>query len=233
MTTTLYIVRHGATDENGQKIFQGILNSDLTSEGLRQTELLGEYFKDIPIDVAYTSPLHRAKRAMDGILKYHPDIPAAEIYDLHEIIGGELQGLDFDTCNKLYDNIMDTFENNPSEFAAPGGESMIEVYDRMTKTIMDLVKDNRGKTIVISSHATAIQTFLNYAEGFPKEKMHYEFVPNGAVSKFTFDDDWDIHIDYINDTSYMETKQMRERKQPSHVILSSREDMGRGQKKEE
>lgn len=203
MTTTMYLVRHGTTYENKDRVFQGVLDTQLTEDGLRQAEEMGEYFKDIPIDCAYTSPLSRARLTMKGALKYHPEITPEIIDGLHEIEGGELQGLDFDTCNRRFDNIMITFKENPSAFAPPGGESLPEVYRRFTKTILDIVRDNPGKTILVTSHGTAIQTWLNYARGNAPEDIHFEFLPNGAISRFSFDDDGKITIDFVGDISYM------------------------------
>lgn len=203
MTTTLYLVRHGTTYENRNHIFQGILDARLTEDGLRQAQEMGEYFKDIPIDAAYVSPLSRARITMNGALKYHPEITPEIIDNLHEISAGEIEGMDFETCNRRYNNIMETFQNDPSHFAPPGGESVIEVYQRFTKTVMDLVKQNPGKTILIVSHGTTIQTWLSYVQGIPAESVRFQFLPNGAISRFSFDDHWNITTDFVGDISYM------------------------------
>ena len=70
MTTTLYLIRHGETYENQNHIFQGVLDTKLTPLGLRQADALGDYFKRIAFDAAYTSPLSRARDTLTGVLKY-------------------------------------------------------------------------------------------------------------------------------------------------------------------
>lgn len=206
MITTLYLVRHGETYENHDRIFQGVLDTKLTEKGLEQSKWLGQYFKDIHIDKAYTSPLSRARLTAEGALTYHPEVKAEVVGELHEIKGGELQGFDFDTCNKRFDNIMVTFKENPSAFDPPGGESLPQVYRRFTKAVNTLVKENLGKTILIAAHGTVIQTWINYARGIPENKMELAFLPNGSVSKFIFDDNMNITIDYLGDDSYMDNK---------------------------
>jgi broad specificity phosphatase PhoE len=203
MTTTLYLVRHGETYENHNHVFQGVLDTKLTPKGLTQAKKLGPYFESIQIDKAYTSPLSRARLTAEGALANHPGVKAEVVDELHEIEGGALQGLDFDTCNKRYNNIMVTFRENPSAFDPPGGESLPQVYRRFTKAVNTLVKENLGKTILIAAHGTVIQTWINYAKGIPEDKIELAFLPNGSVSKFTFDDNMNITIDYLGDVSYM------------------------------
>lgn len=209
MNTTLYIVRHGTTYQNLDHIFQGTIDGLLTEDGLKQADELGEYFKDIPVDAAYVSPLQRSGRTMQGLLKYHPDVKPVVIDDLIEIYGGVLQGLNFDECNSQYNNIMNVFETHPEKFQAPGGESVQDVYRRVTNAVMNLVRENPGKTIVIVSHGTAIQTWLSYAAGIPAEQVKFQFLPNGAVSKYTIDNSMNIQTDFVGYTSYMKDEPVR------------------------
>lgn len=197
MTTTLYLIRHGETYENQNHIFQGVLDTKLTPLGLRQADALGDYFKQIAFDAAYTSPLSRARDTLTGVLKYHPDIAPILRDDLHEIAGGALQGLTFAECNARFDNILDTFRSEPSAFAPPGGESIPEVYVRFTAEILALLRANPGRTIVVVSHGTAIQTWLAYAKGLPADRIAFDFLPNGSVSQFAYYDDGRIETVYI------------------------------------
>ena len=46
----LYLIRHGETEWNKAKRFQGWTDIELSQEGRRQASLLGERFKKIDID---------------------------------------------------------------------------------------------------------------------------------------------------------------------------------------
>jgi broad specificity phosphatase PhoE len=74
MMTTLYLVRHGETYENKNHIFQGVMDLRLTLLGLKQADALDEFFADIHLDSASTSPLSRVRRTMTGVLAHHLDI---------------------------------------------------------------------------------------------------------------------------------------------------------------
>ena len=58
--TTLYLVRHGETVDNANKIMQGQTQGELNENGIRQAQELGEVWKDRPIDVVIASDLKRS-----------------------------------------------------------------------------------------------------------------------------------------------------------------------------
>jgi len=73
-TVRIYIVRHGETEENKQKIIQGHLDTALNFEGERQADLVAKALKDIPFDACYSSDLRRAVDTAKRILVYHPGV---------------------------------------------------------------------------------------------------------------------------------------------------------------
>lgn len=56
---TLYLARHGQTEENIARIFQGHLPGKLTAEGKMQAEALHETLLDVPLDAVVSSDLQR------------------------------------------------------------------------------------------------------------------------------------------------------------------------------
>ncbi|MSS20678.1 histidine phosphatase family protein [Pseudoramibacter porci] len=197
MKTTLYLVRHGETYENHDHIVQGILDTQLTSKGIAQADAVGQYFKDIHLDVAYVSPLSRAKDTMKGALKYHYDITPIIRPNLHEIKCGKLQGLSNDEANRQFNDIMKTFKAHPSDFVPPEGESMREVYRRFTSEILEIMKMNLEKTVLVVAHGTVIQTWLSYVHVFSEDCIQFDFLPNGSISCFNFDHKLNPEIKFI------------------------------------
>ena len=65
---TLYLVRHGQTKENLERIFQGHLPGTLTEEGIEQAKQLREELKDIKFDSIICSDLQRAVDTVDILL---------------------------------------------------------------------------------------------------------------------------------------------------------------------
>ena len=56
----IYLVRHGETVYNIQRIIQGWCDSPLTEEGIKQARKLKEYLKDYEFKAIFTSSLNRA-----------------------------------------------------------------------------------------------------------------------------------------------------------------------------
>lgn len=54
---TLYLVRHGETDGNVKRWYQGATDIPLNARGREQAEALGRYFQDFPFQAIYSSPL--------------------------------------------------------------------------------------------------------------------------------------------------------------------------------
>ena len=73
-TIRIYVVRHGETEENRQKIVQGHLDTSLNSEGERQSDLLAKALKDVPFDACYSSDLQRAVETAKRVLVHHSGV---------------------------------------------------------------------------------------------------------------------------------------------------------------
>ena len=202
-TTTLYLVRHGTTEYNAKFKYQGLADIPLNNLGHKQGELLTGYFKDIKIDLGVSSALTRAKQTLDYILAGHDETERMVEPDLHEINLGIFELRPVTEVGILFPEFQKNFILKPGELRVPRGETSKQVYDRMRDAILRIVKANQGKTIVMASHGFAIQTWLNYASNISAEDMHLWSLDNVAVSKFIFDQDLNIKIEFIGDTSHL------------------------------
>lgn len=60
----LYVVRHGQTDGNVNKIMDGVRDIDLNDNGTEQAKTTRDNLKDIDFDLIICSPLLRTKHTM-------------------------------------------------------------------------------------------------------------------------------------------------------------------------
>ena len=88
----LYIVRHGETDWNKRHKVQGRTDIPLNDYGRRLARETAEGMKNIRIDLAFTSPLLRAKETAQIILEGR-DVPLYDEERLQEISFGRYEGL--------------------------------------------------------------------------------------------------------------------------------------------
>lgn len=204
MNTVVYLVRHGTTDYNTEFKYQGRDDIPLNDLGLAQGALLTDFFKDIPIDAGYTSPLIRARQTLDFALGDRKGkVPVFVEPGIAEIDQGIVEGRTIQEVNILFPAFSDAINYAPGKADAPRGEKAVDVYDRMHRSLLAMAKAHPGKTIVAASHGFAIQTFLNYATGVAAEDMKPCVPDNVAVSRFIYDDDWKLHVDYIGECSHL------------------------------
>ncbi|HEX4352823.1 MAG TPA: histidine phosphatase family protein, partial [Polyangiales bacterium] len=72
--TRFYLLRHGSTDDLGERI-SGWLPVSLNIQGEREVARLAERLVSLEIDVLYTSPIERARQtaaAIARVLKLQP-----------------------------------------------------------------------------------------------------------------------------------------------------------------
>lgn len=189
--TRVYFVRHAQPD------FSHKQDSDrpLSAEGKKDSALVLEILKDLPVDEFYSSPYRRS---------YDTIVPAAEYFgktiriveDFHERVAGE------------NGNIKEMFEKRWADFdfCEEGGESLNSVQKRNINALHTVLKENDGKSIVIGTHGTALSSILNY------------FNPDFNVNCFFRIIDW---MPYIIELDFDGTKLIGQ-KELGHVLKTFR-----------
>lgn len=204
--TILYLIRHGETGGNSEGRFQGIVDNPLNEAGIRQAQMLGMAFSLSKIDKIYTSPLKRARQTaqiiaeMYGMDKLTPVVEEG----LTEMNGGMLEGRKFSELAKEYPDVIEAMQTHPAAMVCPQGESMREVSERMVGTIDRMVTQNKGKVLLAVSHGIAISSYIHFASGKPFEEMTNGMIANASVSKFIFNDDLIVGMEYVDDRRHME-----------------------------
>ena len=160
----LYIIRHGETEWNVLKRFQGRSDIPLNDEGRRLARITAEALREVPFSRIYTSQLKRAyETAM--IIKADRDIPVIEEPRIIEIGFGEYEGL---CCGKEHYNIPDpdfmNFFEKPEAYKPPrGAEGIDELKARTADFLQEIVynKDMENDTVLVSTHGAALRGLLS------------------------------------------------------------------------
>ncbi|MBM3199335.1 histidine phosphatase family protein [Candidatus Woesearchaeota archaeon] len=172
----LLLVRHGQTEQNKRKVWQGHTQGALSSEGKLQAKKLARRLSKEKIDVAYCSDLHRAKNTLKPLLdkKY---IPTYYVEELRERNLGVLEGL-------TTDNIMKYTSQKNSGFTTTDfetGETHQEVKKRVLSVYEQLTKDYKGETVLIVTHGGVIAHILMHLFNHPEDAETFrKLVPNNA-----------------------------------------------------
>lgn len=160
----LYIIRHGETDWNVKRRFQGRSDIPLNDEGRRLAQITSQALEDVPFTKIYTSPLKRAYETA-VIIKGQRDIPVIEEPRIIEISFGEYEGL---CCAKDNYNIPDpefmNFFDKPEAYKPPkGAEGIDELKKRTADFLWEIVhnKHMENDTILVSTHGAALRGLLS------------------------------------------------------------------------
>ena len=182
----LYIVRHGETNMNKGKFLQGQTDSELNEYGRELARKTRDGLAKVNFDMAFTSPLKRAKETAQIILGGRELVLKDELR-IQEISFGEYEGLCFGKENfNVPDKDFYNFFNHPEKYSVPkGGESFEAVIERTGEFLKELFENSEyeNKTILLSTHGCALKALLANIAGISVEDFWGEGVhPNCAVT---------------------------------------------------
>lgn len=203
MVTTVFIVRHCEAEGNVQGVFQGSTDFDISEKGSKQLEKLAERFKGIKLDVVYSSPLKRAYRTAQAGVKYS-GLPIICDDGLAEINGGIMEGKPWNKLDVLFPEEYSLWNSNFADFAAPDGESVRTVYERISKAFTKIAEANKGRTVGIFSHGCAIRILMCFIKGIPLERIdEILWSDNTAITCVSIGEGGKITIEYENDYNHI------------------------------
>ncbi|MFC6176038.1 histidine phosphatase family protein [Companilactobacillus huachuanensis] len=161
----LYFVRHGKTEWNLEGKYQGGHgDSPLLPESLHDISLLAKRLEDTAIDHMYASPLPRAKKTAETLIKdLKRQIPLSIVRDLREFDLGIMEGRKFSELENEIPEVIYAFRHQPAEYDYDliRGESFEKVAARTTDAVKRIVAENKpDANVVIVSHGAALVTMI-------------------------------------------------------------------------
>lgn len=166
----IYLIRHGETDWNKVKRLQGITDIPLNAYGIELAEKTAEGLRDVPFDVAYTSPLIRAYKTAEIIRGDRP-IPIIPTEGLKEISFGDYEGLTYlpERYNIPKPGFRKFFDDPEHYDTPPNGESLVHLRERTSSFVRGIMNDpaNEDLTILMTAHGAAIRGILSGLQNLP------------------------------------------------------------------
>lgn len=198
----IYLIRHGQTDSNTVRRFQGRINTELNDTGKQQAVKLAEFFRDKPLHAIYCSPLVRAKMTAEPLAAMK-QLPVHTMETLQEISFGGWEGLCYDEIAVKWPEEIKLFYENPQLCLPPEGETFSKVQERAVKALQDiLLAEGEDKDIAVISHGGVIRTQICALLDIPLANFWRINVHNASTTCFTV---WDGNFtaDIINDHHYL------------------------------
>jgi broad specificity phosphatase PhoE len=182
--TTLYLIRHGATEANlarPARIQGRRHNPPLARPGVRQAEATRDFLASRHIDYCYCSPLLRAVQTASIIAAPHGLSPQP-LEALTECDVGRWEGLDWQTVRYLDAQGHENFHADPAAFGYPGGESFADVYSRAAPALEDLLVRHAGESVIVVAHHVVNRTFLASLLGLAPGQARQVSLDNCGIS---------------------------------------------------
>lgn len=202
----IYFIRHGETVWNTEKRFQGLSNSPLTKKGEKQAKLLGEKLKEIKFDRFYSSALQRANNTAH-LIKGNRKQEVFIFEAFNEISMGEMEGMQHLDFQKLYPEQYIAFYNNQLDYdpSAYGGESFLELRERIKKGLIDFVELNKNcERVLVVSHGATLKVLFHYLSGKEMSELKNEPIPkNTSYTVVKYENNKFGIIDFSN-TSHLD-----------------------------
>jgi broad specificity phosphatase PhoE len=157
MVTTVLFVRHGQTDWNHARRWQGHRDVPLNETGIAQSRALARRLVGWPIAALYSSDLRRAAMTAELVAE---GLALAPVFDpvWRERHVGRFEGLTGDEVRSLFPELVADLDRDI--FTPPGGESDPMLRRRAEAAFWELVARHPGETVVVVSHGGTIGAVL-------------------------------------------------------------------------
>ena len=164
----LYMMRHGETDWNKKRLWQGRTDIPLNDNGRYVAELTREGIKDIHFDVAYCSPLCRAKETAEIVLRGR-EIELIPDERSIEMGFGPFEGRDMREASEE----TKIFFNQPELYVVPEGAERFEDVLAREKSFLEELCANpnyQESNILIATHGAALRGLIAVMQNKPVSK---------------------------------------------------------------
>jgi broad specificity phosphatase PhoE len=161
----LYLVRHGETESNRNRLALGRADVPLNEAGEKQAACLGKALAGEPIAAVYSSPLARAMQTAAAIAS-GSGLGVQVKPGLIEMDIGEAEGLTFPEVRERFPGLLEGWvaEDGPS-YPMPGGERLTDVQKRAWEAVQSLASLHADETICAVTHNFVILSVLTTALG--------------------------------------------------------------------
>ncbi len=190
MKVNFYFVRHGETLFNSKGRIQGVCDSPLSANGLKQVEKAGEALKSVYFHKAFTSPSERCMDTARAVLAGR-NIEPLVIRNLHEASFGKFEGSRFTSHT---DEIRYCFDHR--DFSNVGGESPTQLVNRAKSVFEEMILRCKDQdNVLVVSHGY-FEFFVMHAllgvdlDAYEKEcqAKGRNPIPNAGIMAFSYED---------------------------------------------
>ncbi len=178
--TTIYLVRHGATQANKENRFAGRTDEQLHPDGMEQVRQVGVRLQDKNIGGIFCGPLMRTVQSAE-ILSEMLHIPFAKIEGFNEINIPHWDGLTKDEIRQQHGDEYPTWLTAPHAFRLPGCETIQQVQERAVAAIKSLAEGHPGESLLVVSHLIVLRSLILFFRHMAIRDFRSIRIDNGSI----------------------------------------------------
>jgi broad specificity phosphatase PhoE len=184
------MIRHGQSEDNLRKVYSS-QSTPLTKEGIAQILKTKTLLKGYTYEEVYYSPY---KRTVESL--HYLDLKGKEETRLREIDFGIFTGKSYEEILKIYPQETNLWINDSYNYRIPKGESLSEVYKRVTGFLEEVSQSNKNTLLI--THDTVIRLSLCWV--FDNPLFFYKFkIDEGSITTIRISEDYK-YIYRVNQT---------------------------------
>jgi probable phosphoglycerate mutase len=187
--TEIILIRHGETEWNSQKRMQGHSNSDLSSVGQAQIQALGQWMKNVPFDLIYSSDSLRAKQTAEAITQFSGHELQFD-QRLREKNLGVFEGLTSEEARERHPEVFRLFKTAGSKYVIDEGESTQQLQDRALEIVNEIRIKHPEERVLLVTHGGFIRVVMKHSLGLSLETPTRFLIRNTGVFRLEWEDKW-------------------------------------------
>ncbi|MCA3238785.1 MAG: histidine phosphatase family protein [Curvibacter sp.] len=201
--TRILAIRHGETAWNVDTRIQGHLDIPLNDTGRWQAKRLARALaaRD-PIDAVYSSDLQRARDTARAIAQA-AGAPMALHTGLRERGFGMFEGKTYSEIEQTWPEESAQWRRRTPDWAPAGGESLLQVRERILHTLRELTAPHAGQQIVLVAHGGVMDQLYRLASGQDLQAPRTWQLGNTAVNRLLWTAEG-LSLVGWSDTSHLE-----------------------------
>ena len=183
----LWLIRHGESIGNRDKVYQGQNDLPLSPAGHQQVALLAERLSVLQpthtFSAIYSSDLQRAMQTAIPTAQAI-GLPVRSHAGLREIDVGEWSGLTFvDIQQRFPDEWAAAYPVMDPDRVRGGGESYRQAQQRVLQAIQTIAAAHLGERVLVYFHGGVLQAVLAYIMQMPLPNKRFLNTSNASISR--------------------------------------------------
>jgi broad specificity phosphatase PhoE len=203
--TKLYLIRHGQSVGNAEGRFGGHTQTPLSLLGQTQANLTAQALKKERITAIYSSDLRRAVQTAEPLAKLL-SLDIETTHNFRERNVGVLEGLTFNEAEKEFPEDYNALVYRNIHHIITKGESYVQLLERTSKTLNEILEKHRGGRIAVFAHTGTICFMTLKIIGAINENTTHTpwlFTANCGINRFEFRPNNNIRVISTNDTRHL------------------------------